>query len=384
MRWSGTGIWSSAGRALGCGLVLLAISVGFFAGTTIRQDRLLDHGVRVRAEVVHRAPAHSWDLFDNGRITVRYTTPQGTFERSIWLDDAAHAPAGDTWTVVYDPDAPGRVRSLADSNTPSNWGEPFLLVGIIGLVLLGRAFWLVRSPRTVRRFRELYPATAAVIPLGHRPRHGVVLVADGYVTLALPSVFGHVPMHIPIGDVVASDGTDRDPEAARLGRDWAWDPAPSLPALGATWPSPNLDLLFAHKIALPPLRRASDEDAGEVLVDGVRLRAADRAGTIAALRSAGVAVTDRPSLWLARRHRITRDPDKVRAAARAQRHQRWLRRAQWLVLPTWLLARFGHSWRLALPAIAVTAATFGMRAWSGRAEEHHDQGPHGPSPRIEA
>jgi hypothetical protein len=179
------------------GAALLGCSVAFFAITTVRHDQLRRDGTRTTANVVHTAKRTAWPLLNSGRVTVRYTTPQGTFIRSIWLDDTADMPHGRTWTVIYDPHHPGRVRSLTDGNDPYPWLAPFLLVGLIGVIAMISRF-------LVRIINRLVAFGAAVLGLWLADAPPDAPVLDGI--LACAAIVGVVVVLTSLGRLAMNLG----------------------------------------------------------------------------------------------------------------------------------------------------------------------------------
>jgi hypothetical protein len=133
------------------GGLMVAAAVTFFVVVAVRDDDLLDHGVRVTGTVVGVKPGSDWNLFDEGRLVVRYSTPAAIMTREIWLDDAERAQSvGSTVTVVFAADDPDRVRSLLDPNDPVPWGQWVLLAGAAGL---GALIWGGRRVLDIRGAR---------------------------------------------------------------------------------------------------------------------------------------------------------------------------------------------------------------------------------------
>lgn len=118
------------------GLLAIASTIAVFSFLSTRQDHLLDSGLQREAQVVEVIPDASWNMFDLGRIVVRYEINGQSFRRQIWLDDYTHLGEGDSVTVFVDPDDPERVRTKTDQNTPNGMGMWFLLLGLAGLTTL--------------------------------------------------------------------------------------------------------------------------------------------------------------------------------------------------------------------------------------------------------
>ena len=317
-------VWSRSRRAAAVGVVLFAIAAGFFVGTTLRQNQILDHGVRVEATVVGRIEARDWGLFDFGRVVVRYPTPDGDLVRQIWLDDEAHAPGGDTWTVIYDAGAPGRVRSVADPNTPNNWGDAFAIIGLLSIVLLVRALVLAlrgRAPASL----SVRPGET-VIPLKGGFGRKELVVDELSVSIHFRPLFGRRLIVTPRGNV-----TVVRPEvsiADDSGEGWLFTDGFRIATINARQlGSPDLTVLFTERVTLPPLvwmlrlglGTELDFSGGDA-VDGLALRTRNGGATYRTLTEAGIASTDTPVRWLKERRSTTADPALIAAEERNARH----------------------------------------------------------------
>jgi hypothetical protein len=319
-------------RLAALGLLLLGSCVAFFVVTSVRDARLLRDGTRVTATVVGHRPVREWFPLDEGRVIVRYPTPEGELTRQIWLDDAHNAPpTGATWTVVYDPGRPGRVRSLTDSNDPVPWAPPMLLLGLAGLILL-----VLGTAKGLTSRMAVTAAAAGCIPV-RRYRlfswPAWIDVADGTVRIRLPGYFGARPMVIPIDEVCV---VDLRRTSAEYHLEGVYQRPLLIPYFITTsqWLGPNLTLFFTRPVRLPPLRRLGafntslsrrDSRSEEGLaVDGLSLRVVDPAGAVTILAAAGVSQTQRPGRWLHDHHPVTLDPIEIRRATRSDRRWRWI------------------------------------------------------------
>ena len=334
------------------GLLLLGGCIAFFVVTAMHDSQLLRVGTPVTATVVDHEPASQWwNPMDNGRVVVRYQTAQGTLTRGIWLDDSASAPTGNTWTVIYDPARPGRVRSVTDANDPVPWAPPVLLVGLAGLALVVLALiraglrrtsidWTAGSAFSAGSVSSRCSLPAVRIPLRHYrwfSHEPFVEVAGEALWIYLPSYFGAQPLVVPVANACVVDAAHLDSQDDD-GEGWVFR-RPLLIPYAATTSSNvagNLSLLFSRPVRIPPLRwigarnlgvpRGASRSVRGVRLDGLELRAVDPEAAVAALAAAGVERTQRPNSWLREHHPITHDPTEVQQVARSVNRRHWLGR----------------------------------------------------------
>jgi hypothetical protein len=206
-------------------MVLLAAGVAFFLFTSVREAGLARTGVPTPGRVVAAVDPQGWDIFDSGRLVVRYSTPRGAYTRTVWLDDPAHArPPGAKVTVLYDRGAPGRMRLPDDSNLPAPFGTPLLVTGLAGAVLALAA--IVRRARAYRNGRPLRrvrarrcPATREIVR--RRPAQPAVVDPPGH-DVPHPDV----ALRMPAAVISAGDGAGRPGAVAQQTVWCAGPPAP--------------------------------------------------------------------------------------------------------------------------------------------------------------
>lgn len=293
---------------------------------------------------------------------------------------------------------------LFGGGTDRSMGSPGrITVAALGLLLLAIAVVLARGwlGRRLAQFRAPLPNGDVIALCTYRFswRKPYLELRDDTVRVVLPRYFGLKPWTIPAGSMavtpvlegVPTSEPDLPSESPTGERDTTERPASQGPDHGGSFPPISLvpllkhpptgaaDVVFQARVMVPYLPTASEfavptllvlfsvpqrvpparlfaghlgSDAAQclgyfssqsdrgTLLDGVKLRVADRESVVARLVAAGAHHTEDPIGWLGRHRDLSTDPAERTALVRQERHTRLMSRTAGYMIFVGLV---GHS-----------------------------------------
>ena len=317
--------------------ILHLVIMGSFVVAVLSDNDLRRTGTPINATVIENDD-------DDGFPTVAFELDGEEFTAEI--DATGARPAitqdGQRVPIVVDEDDPGyAVPALVDSSTI--WIENLVIAAAIcvflDLVILGAAglVFAVRARRRGRRIEtDAFTAPAGTttmttesIPLRswRFARPSSLEIGPNRLLARLSTWFGDVPLIVPLMDLSIAD-----PSVAVQATDHTRLPLcePLVPLLRthSNFDEPDLMLLFAHPVRVPPVRLlqwgtpelSASESRREpgVFIDGMVLAVGDPGAAVAALRQRGVPVVD-PTHWAIETFGEMTDPEMVATRRRKTR-----------------------------------------------------------------